>query len=87
MADFRADAKWHDYIGFCDRFYVAVPPGFPVAILPEGCGVIFGDGYGAEITRPSAPLAMNAARRRALTLLFARTAATRLMRATDRSVG
>ncbi len=85
IADFRADGKWPDYTGFCDRFYFAVPPDFPVIILPEDCGIIFADGYGGEIVRPAPVLPMNAARRRALTLLFARTAATRLMRTTQRS--
>lgn len=86
VADYRSDGKWHEYIGFCDHFYFAVPPGFPIEILPDGCGIIFGDSFGAEISRPSAPLAMNASRRRALTLLFARTAATRLIRITDRTI-
>ncbi|MEX2615334.1 MAG: MmcB family DNA repair protein [Alphaproteobacteria bacterium] len=84
IADFRADGKWPDYTGFCDRFYFAVPPEFPVRILPEGCGVMFADGYGGEIVRPAPEMSMNPARRRALTLLFARTAATRLMRMADR---
>ncbi len=84
LADYRADSKWPDYTGFCDRFYFAVPPDFPVRILPNGCGIIFADGFGGEIIRPAPALPMNAARRRALTLLFARTAATRLMRVTDR---
>jgi len=85
-ADFRADGKWPDYTGFCDRFYFAVPPEFPVRILPEDCGIIFADGYGGEIVRPAPELPLNPARRRALTLLFARTAATRLSRATERSL-
>jgi hypothetical protein len=29
LADFRADKKWTDYLGFCDVFYFAVPKGFP----------------------------------------------------------
>jgi hypothetical protein len=85
-ADYRADSKWHDYTGFCDHFYFAVAADFPRSILPENCGLILADGYGGEIVRPAPPLAMNAARRRALTLLFARTAATRLNRLTDRSL-
>jgi hypothetical protein len=85
-ADFRADGKWPDYTGFCDRFYFAVPPDFPVRILPEDCGVIVADGYGGEVIRPAPEMPLNAARRRALTLLFARTAATRLMRQSERFV-
>jgi len=83
VADYRADGKWRDYIGFCDSFYFAVAAGFPLHILPEDCGVILADGYGGDIVRPAPPMAMNASRRRALTLLFARTAATRLMRLSD----
>lgn len=86
VADYRADGKWRDYTGFCDHFYFAVAPDFPAHILPEECGLILADGYGGEIIRPAPALAMNPARRRALTLLFARTAATRLMRLTDRSL-
>lgn len=84
IADFRADGKWPDYTGFCDRFYFAVSPEFPTQILPGGCGIILADSYGGEIVRPAPGLPMNAARRRALTLLFARTAATRLMRMAER---
>lgn len=87
VADYRADGKWPDYTGFCDQFFFAVPSNFPTHILPEDCGVILADGYGGEIVRPAPQLAMNASRRRALTLLFARTAATRLRRITDRSLG
>src|SRR3954464_2479906 len=29
IADFRADRKWPDYEGFCDRFYFAVPETVP----------------------------------------------------------
>ena len=35
-ADFAADHKWRDYLEFCDRFYFAVEPDFPLALLPRG---------------------------------------------------
>ena len=82
IADFRSDNKWHEYLDFCDRFYFAVPLKFPTNILPTKNGLIIADGYSAEILRESTPRSMNAARRKALTLRFARTAATRLMRLT-----
>lgn len=83
IADFRADNKWQEYLDFCDRFYFAVPMEFPTDILPSECGMIVADGYGAEILRGSPAGSMNASRRKALTLRFARAAATRLMRAGD----
>lgn len=83
VADFRADNKWQEYLDFCDQFYFAVPMDFPTEILPTACGLIVADGYGSEILRESPKGKMNAARRKALTLRFARAAATRLVRFTD----
>src|SRR5262245_38887112 len=40
VADYRADRKWTEYLGFCDAFYFAVPSGFPLALLPEDCGLM-----------------------------------------------
>lgn len=68
-ADLLGDAKWHNYLDFCDQFFWGVPPGLdraPLegeAYLPETCGVIVADGYDAEILRP-APLSPLAAARR-----------------------
>lgn len=76
-ADFEADQKWPDYLDFCDRFYFAVDPDFPVALLPEEEGLIFADAYGATISRPAEDRPMAAARRKAVTLRFARQAAMR----------
>jgi hypothetical protein len=79
LADFRSDQKWPEYAEFCDRFYFAVKPDFPRDVLPPNCGLILADRYGAEIVRPAeAATALPAARRKALTLRFARTAAQRL---------
>jgi hypothetical protein len=33
-ADFQSDRKWPEYLEFCDRFFFAVEPDFPQAILP-----------------------------------------------------
>lgn len=83
IADFRADIKWPDYHEFCDRLFFAVPEGFPVELIPDECGLMMADAFGAAFLReaPSAPLA--AARRKAVTLRFAQNAARRLRRHLD----
>ncbi len=81
--DFQSDRKWPDYLDYCDRFYFAVDPDFPVEILPEDCGLIVADAYDAEVIRDSAVCSLNAARRRHLTLRFARAAGQRVMRSLD----
>ncbi|MDA0219255.1 MAG: MmcB family DNA repair protein [Proteobacteria bacterium] len=78
LADFRADAKWGEYLEFCDHYYFAVPPHFPQAVLPETHGLIVADAWDATILRPSAETGMNGARRKAQTLRFAQLAARRL---------
>ncbi len=77
-ADFRADAKWGGYLAWCDAFYFAVDDAFPVELLPDKEGVIRADAYGAEVLREAAPRRLAPARRKALTLRVARTAALRL---------
>ncbi|MDX1581679.1 MAG: MmcB family DNA repair protein [Alphaproteobacteria bacterium] len=83
LADFRTDTKWPDYLDYCDRFYFAVPQDFPLNVLPEEQGVIVADLFGGEIVRDAPEDPMAAARRKAVTLLFARTAAHRMQRAID----
>ena len=81
--DLLGDAKWPDYLDFCDRFFWGVPPALDRSPLesdaywPEKCGVIVGDGYDAEIVRhaPLDPLA--AARRKAQVERLARIAMRR----------
>ena len=82
-SDLLGDAKWPDYLDFCDRFFWGVPPGLdrsPLeteAFQPDDCGVIVGDGYDAEIVR-HAPLASLApARRKAQMERLARVAMRR----------
>ena len=75
--DFRADQKWRDYQPYCDAFYFAVAPEFPRAVLPEGPGLIVADGFGGAIVQEAALAPLASARRRALTLAFARMAAAR----------
>jgi hypothetical protein len=83
VADFRGDRKWVRYRDFADRLYFAVPDGFPVLLIPEECGLIVADGFGAAILRDGITTPLAAARRRAVVLRFARTAANRLRRALD----
>jgi hypothetical protein len=86
LADWRADRKWQGYLPFCDRFFWAVDGAFPVDLLPPDTGLILADAWDAEILRmgPEAPLP--GARRRAMTLRFARHAAARLMPLRDPGV-
>lgn len=83
IADFRADAKWPEYRDYCDRLFFAVAPEFPNEILPADAGLILADRYDGEIVRDAPELRMPAARRKAITLAFARVAAARLMHATE----
>ena len=78
LEDFRADRKWRSYLDYCDRFFFAVAEDFPQEIIPEDCGLMIADGYGAVVLRESPLLPLAPARRRALILRFAQTAAQRL---------
>lgn len=78
VEDFRSDKKWPDYLDYCDRFFFAVPEDFPQALIPADQGLLVADAYGATIIRESATQPVNAARRKAVTLRFAQTAARRL---------
>ena len=80
VEDYRVDRKWHEYAPFCDAFYFAVAPEVPDGILPDEPGLIVADGFGGAVVReaPLSPLAP--ARRKALTLAFARLGAMRSLR-------
>lgn len=78
LADYRADGKWPEYLAFCDAFYFAVGSEFPLTVLPADVGIIVADAYQGAVVRPSPVAPMKPARRKALTLRFARTAAMRL---------
>lgn len=78
IADFRCDQKWPEYRDFCDALFFAVAPDFPAEILPQECGLIFADAYGGEIMRSAPEHALSAARRKAVLMTFAMTAARRL---------
>ena len=82
-ADLMGDAKWTDYLDFCDRFYWGLSPDLDRScldldeFLPDRCGVIVGDGYDAEIVRPAPLLQMAAARRKVEVERLARAALRR----------
>ena len=87
VADFRADRKWASYREFADRLYFAVPNEFPALLIPEECGLIVADSFGAAVLRDGIASPLAPARRRALTLRFALAAATRLRRHLDPEAG
>lgn len=86
IADFRSDRKWPDYSDYCDRLFFAVAPDFPVDILPGETGLILADRYDGEIVRQAPDVRLTAARRKAVTLAFARVAAARLMNALEPAI-
>lgn len=81
LQDFATDQKWPEYAPYCDRFYFAVDCDFPKERIPEDAGLVVCDGFGGAILREAVPSLLVAARRKAVTLSFARLAAARLMRA------
>jgi hypothetical protein len=82
-ADFLADRKWLGYLTWCDRFFFAVPESFPDEMLPPEHGLIRADAYGGDILRWGPEAKLVAARRKAMTLAFARNAADRVLGLTD----
>lgn len=87
VADFRADRKWAEYREFADRLYFTVPNEFPSSLIPEECGLIVADGFGAAVLRDGLATPLAAARRKAMTLRFALAAANRLRRQLDPQAG
>jgi hypothetical protein len=76
--DFYADHKWPFYAEFCDRLFFAIPPVMDAAIIPLAAGLMVADSFGAEIIRDAPCHPLVAARRKAVTLRFARAGALRL---------
>jgi hypothetical protein len=83
LEDLRADTKWPEYRDFSDALFFAVAPDFPVDILPADTGLILADRYGGEIVRPAPEHRLAPARRKAMTLRFARAAALMLQTVAD----
>ena len=78
VEDYTVDSKWPEYMHYCDRFFFAVTEVFPRALIPDEAGLIVADGFGGAILRDSPLRPLAPARRKAVTLLFARLAAGRL---------
>jgi hypothetical protein len=87
LVDYRTDGKWHEYLDYCDRLYFAVATDFPHEVIPEDAGLILADRYGAELVREPAEERLQAARRKAMMLCFARAAALRLQHHLDPGCG
>lgn len=83
VPDFAADAKWPEYRPYCDVFFFGVDEAFPQALLPAEAGLIVADAFGGEILRASSVEPLAGARRKAVTLMFARLAAQRLTRSAE----
>jgi hypothetical protein len=76
--DFLSDGKWPEYRDYADALFFAFDADFPPALMPDDVGLMIADGRGAEILRDPPAHALAPSRRRALTLRFARLAASRL---------
>ena len=91
-ADLVGDAKWQDYLEYCDRFYWAVPSELAVILdqdrfLPGQAGLLVADRYDAAVWRDAAHRPLAPARRKAELLRFARRAARRLSAQMDPTLG
>lgn len=82
-ADYMSDHKWREYMDYCDRFFFAIPADMDPDLIDTDAGLIIADAYGAEIMRSSEEAKLSPARRKAVTLLTARTTALRLQFAAD----
>ncbi len=80
LEDYRVDRKWPEYAPFCDAFFFAVAPEFPDGVLPDQPGLIVADAFGGAVVRDAPVLPLAPARRKALTLAFARLGASRTLR-------
>jgi hypothetical protein len=83
IADFRADQKWQDYRAHCDRLFFATSLEVPCEIFPPDTGLIVADAFGAVFHCEAPEHRLPAATRKAMMLLFARTAALRLQSLAD----
>ena len=92
-ADLLGDAKWGDYLDYCDRFYWGLAPHLDRACMeapafrPERCGLIVADAYDAEVLRPAPMVPLNAARRKVETERLARAALRRSLILGDPEAG
>lgn len=78
LTDYRVDAKWPDYKGFCDRFFFCKPPELDAGIFPAQEGLMVADGHWGDILRPAPHEPLTGARRKAMLLKLARLGADRV---------
>ncbi len=83
VADFRSDQKWPEYRPYCDRLFFAVDGDFPADLIPEDTGLIIADQFGGAVLREAPTHKLAGARRKAVTLRFARLASNRLRHVLD----
>lgn len=89
LADLRGDVKWPEYLDYCDRYFWAVPHGFPLGdfddawFQPARAGLICADRWDAAEIRPAHWIALSGTRRKTETLRFARRAAQRVLLLAD----
>ncbi len=82
-ADYLSDHKWREYMAYCDRFYFAIPADMDPGLIDETAGLMIADAWGAEIIREASEARLSGARRKAVTLLLARSASLRLQSTID----
>lgn len=83
ISDFKSDMKWRDYMDFCDRLSFAVAEDFPQDLIPPQAGLIVADAFYGAVIREAPEARLVPARRKAVTLRFARLAAARLTAIVD----
>ena len=90
--DLLGDAKWPDYLDYCDRFFWGLSPDLDRSLLegenfrPDACGVIVADAYDAEIIRPAPLDPLAAARRKVEVERLARASMRRMAGLVDTQV-
>ncbi len=88
-ADLLNDAKWPDYLPWCDRFFWALSPLLDPELIagppwqPERCGLIVADRYDAAVVRDAAVHPLAPARRKSEVLRLGRLAMRRMMQRDD----
>jgi len=75
--DYLTDRKWAEYAPYCDAFFFAVSPGFPLDLIPPEPGLMVADGSGGAIVREPGGTPLVGRGGKALPLAFARLAAFR----------
>lgn len=92
-ADLLGDAKWPDYLEYCDRFFWGLAPSLDracmetEAFMPARCGLIVADGYDAEILRPAPLVPLAASRRKVEVERLARASLRRHLGLIDPAIG